>query len=172
MIKVKESEYLFQQAPKEVANKIYGKTSRKSMIQFTSTSTWVIFPERLMIGKKIENGAIISRYRHTLKALFPKIYATWTVNGDDSQTRMKVVYKLGLVTTVFGFIFLLPLVIGLGRLLISGDFDQFLDDALLSIIILTVGYLLTRNEINQTEKLLLKLVKENQVNEDASTTIT
>lgn len=160
MIKVKESEYLLDQSPEEVTNRLYAKTSRKSMLQFTNTAAYVIFPDRLMIGKKIENGAVISRYRRLWEAILPKIYATWTVEKEGLQTKLKIVSRLGIVTELFAFIISLPVIINSVLLFIDGNPVQLLNDSLLSVTLFVLGYFFTKIEIKKTEQLLLRIADE------------
>ncbi len=130
------------------------------MLQFTNTAAYAIFPERLMIGQKIENGAVISRYRKMWEAIMPKIYATWTVERSDHQTELKIVSKLGIVTELFAFIISLPIVINSILLFIDGNPVQLLNDSLLSVSLLILGYLFTKVEVKKTEQLLLRIADE------------
>lgn len=166
MIKVKESEYLLDQSPEEVINRLCAKTSRKSMLQFTNTAAYVIFPDRLMIGKKIENGAVISRYRRLWEAILPKIYATWTVEKEGPQTKLKMVSRLGLVTELFAFIISLPVIVNSVLLFIDSNPVQLLNDSLLSVTLFVLGYFFTKVEIKKTEQLLLWIVNKEVLEKD------
>ena len=130
-----------------------------TMFDFTSTSTYVILPERPFVGQKLSKGeTIISRYRHSIFKIVPRIISKWKVQNVNGKSVLVIKDRLGLLPTMVLFIFLFPLFVVCIKSVLNFELPN-LEPLSFSLVFSAIFILLVKYELRQTSKTIEKVIK-------------
>jgi hypothetical protein len=134
-----------------------------TMFDLTSTSAYVILEERPFVGQKLSNGeTIISRYRHSLFRIVPRIISKWKVENINGKSLLVIKDRLGLFPTVALFMVLFPLLGGCIKSVLNFELPD-LELLFFSLGFLVVFLLLVKYELRQTSQVIEKVIKNEKV---------
>jgi hypothetical protein len=134
-----------------------------TMFDLTSTSTYVIPEGRPFIGQKLKDGeTIISRYRHSLFKMVPRIISKWKVENINGKAHLVIKDRLGLLPTMALFIFIFPLLIVCIKSILNFELPN-LQPLSYSIVVTAIFTLLVKYELRQTSKTIEKVIKNEKV---------
>ncbi|MBL3657214.1 hypothetical protein [Fulvivirga sediminis] len=157
MIPLKESIIPIESIQKQTAeSNIRSRISKKHSLSLTNTASWVIFPDRLFVGKENDDGTVtVARYRNAIFKLFPKIYSKWQIDQQGEHVELKIKHRLSTFTVIGLWMFSV-------QYLVSGVLGKWLSPGIFisCILILTVGIYLITREMRINEQVLTKIAKE------------
>jgi hypothetical protein len=134
-----------------------------SMFDLTATSMYVILEERPFVGQKLDNGeTIISRYRHTIFQIVPRIVSKWKVDSINGELFLVVSNRLGLLPTLVLFVVMFPLIVEIIRSVATFEVPN-LETVAYSLGFLAIFLLLTKFELRLTDKTILKVINNEKV---------
>ncbi|HTJ51509.1 MAG TPA: hypothetical protein VL443_18750 [Cyclobacteriaceae bacterium] len=150
---------------KEKTEQLLNQSSSKvlSFFDLERINTYVILKERPLAGKRLDSGEVlISRYRHIIFGIVPRIVTKWKVkeiNGESyliTKTRLSLLPFMGLLIFLLTFFTTIILSIVNWKL---PDLDAFL----WQLIVIVIFLLLTRYEIAVTDKIIKKIIMNERI---------
>jgi hypothetical protein len=149
----------------EQIEKLLNQSTSKvlTMFDLTTTSTYIILEERPLIGQKLKNGQTnISRYRHSLFKIVPRIISKWKVELINGEPYLLIKSRLGLLPTIALLMIAFPLLVETIQAVLNFEFPDR-EVVTYSLIFLTIFALLTKFELGQTDKTIMKVINNEKV---------
>jgi hypothetical protein len=147
------------ESPERVEKLLNQSTSKVlTMFDLTSTSTYIILEERPFVGQKSKNGeTMISRYRHSLFKIVPRIISKWKVESIDDDRFLVIKNRLGFLPTLVLLMIAFPLLVEVVKSILRFEIPD-LEIVTSSSIFLMVFVLLVKYELGLTERTILKVI--------------
>jgi hypothetical protein len=129
-----------------------------TMFDLTATSTYIILEERPFVGQKLANGeTIISRYRHSLFKIIPRIITKWKIEVTDDELFLVVKNRLALLPTMALVIILFPSLVEIVKSALTFELPDFTTLSY-SLVFVVLFIVLLKYELKQTDRTITKVI--------------
>jgi hypothetical protein len=149
----------------EEVEKLLNQSTSKvlTMFDLSATSSYIILAERPLMGQKLSNGeTIISRHRHTILQVVPRIVTRWRIETLNGQSFLVLQNRLALLPTIALLMIFLPLALGISKSLANLELPD-LEIVGFSLTILALYLVLAFYELRSTDKTIQKVISNEKV---------